>query len=89
MSQRLVAGARVFGLMTVLSLVSCTSGPPPVKMGTPEWFWSAAREQYAIGDFAKTQEHLERLMAGESPFRARAATWHQSFQVFQIGRAHV
>jgi hypothetical protein len=62
--------------LAVLSLVSCQTGPPPVRMGTPAWFWAAAKEQYAAGDFAKTQEHLEKLMAGESEYKTRAATWH-------------
>jgi hypothetical protein len=57
-------------------LVSCKTGPAPPKMGTPPWYWAAAREQYAIGDFVKTQEHLEKLMEGESQYKARAATWH-------------
>jgi hypothetical protein len=45
-------------------------------MGTAAWFWGAAKEQYAAGDFVKTQEHLEKIMDGESEYKARAATWH-------------
>lgn len=75
MSQPRVAGAWVTGL-AVLALVSCQSSGPTVRMGTPEWYWSAAREQYAAGDFAKTQEHLEKIMDGTSPYRARASIWH-------------
>jgi len=62
--------------LAALSLVSCKSGPPPVRMGTAEWYWNAAREQYAAGDFVKTQEHLEKLMDGDSQFKARAASWY-------------
>jgi len=45
-------------------------------MGSPQWFWVAAREQYAVGDLAKTQEHLEKLMEGESQYKAKASIWH-------------
>lgn len=75
MSQRRVTGASVAGV-AVLSLISCQTGPPPPKMGTSEWYWSAAKEQYAAGDFAKTQEHLEKIMDGESKYKSRASLWH-------------
>ncbi len=75
MSEPRVGGAWVTCL-AVLCLVSCQSSGPTVRMGTPEWYWAAAREQYAAGDFTKTQEHLEKLMEGSSQYKARAATWH-------------
>jgi hypothetical protein len=45
-------------------------------MGSPEWYWSAAKEQFSAGDYMKTQEHLEKLMATSNEFKDRAATWH-------------
>lgn len=75
MSQLRLAGAWI-ACLAVLSLISCQSGPPPARMGTAAWFWGAAKEQYAAGDFVKTQEHLEKIMDGESEYKARAATWH-------------
>lgn len=75
MSQQRVMGAWV-ACAAVLSLVSCQSGPPPPKMGTPQWFWVAAKEQYAAGDLAKTQEHLEKIMEGENQYKAKASIWH-------------
>jgi hypothetical protein len=57
-------------------------------MGTPEWFWTAAREQYAAGDFVKTQEHLSKLMLTEGPYRARAAAWHLAV-LAGMARAHL
>lgn len=75
MSQRRVMGAWV-ACTAVLFLVSCQSGPPPAKMGTPQWFWAAAKEQYAGGDLAKTQEHLEKIMEGENQYKAKASIWH-------------
>ncbi len=75
MSQRRVMGAWV-ACTAVFSLVSCQSGPPPVKMGTPDWYWLSAKEQYATGDLAKTQEHLEKIMEGENQYKAKASIWH-------------
>ena len=60
----------------MLFLVSCSSGPTPPKMGTPEWYWVAAHDQFAAGDLAKTQEHLEKVVAVDNPFKSRAATWY-------------
>jgi len=45
-------------------------------MGTPDWYWLSAKEQYAAGDLAKTQEHLEKIMEGENQYKAKASIWH-------------
>ncbi|MBI3666100.1 MAG: hypothetical protein HY236_07725 [Acidobacteria bacterium] len=66
-------------------LVSCSFGPAPPKMGTPEWYWAAANEQFNKGDLVKTQEHLEKIMASDNPFKHRATTWHL---VVLAGMAH-
>ena len=71
--------------LPAIVLCSCSSGPAPPKMGTPEWYWSAANEQFAKGDLAKTQEHLGKIMAGENPFKRRAGPWHL---VVLAGMAH-
>ena len=60
--------------LAALWLSSCSGGPP--KMGTPEWYWSAAKEQFSAGDYTKTQAHLEELVGGESAFKPRAAAWN-------------
>ena len=62
--------------LAIALLPGCSSGPQPPKFGTPEWYWSAAGEQFSKGDFAKSQESLEKLMATDNPFRRRAAAWH-------------
>ncbi len=60
----------------VLFFSSCgPTGPAPPKMGTPEWYLTAAREQFGTGDLVKTQEHLEKVMASDK-YRARAAGWY-------------
>ncbi|MBI3693352.1 MAG: hypothetical protein HY238_00725 [Acidobacteria bacterium] len=59
-----------------LFLSSCgPSGPTPPKMGTPEWYVAAAREQFEKGDLTKTQEHLEKVMASDHN-RGRVAAWY-------------
>lgn len=56
--------------------ISCATGPPPARMGSPEWYWNAANEQFTTGDLIKTQEHLEKVLLSEGPFKARATIWH-------------
>jgi hypothetical protein len=69
-----VLGAFCLGSAALFS--SCSSTPAGPKFGTPEWYWSGARDQFAAGDFAKAQEHLEKLLATNNPFKERAAVWH-------------
>ncbi len=68
----------VISLLSLIVLTvwtSCSSGPPAAKMGTPEWYWNAANEVFTTGDLAKTQEHLEKVVLSDNPFRARATIW--------------
>ncbi len=76
MSTRQTATTLVLCLAAVVACGSCSSGPAPAKMGTPQWYWGAARDTFRQGDLAKTQEHLEKLMTTDNPFKRRAATWH-------------
>ena len=66
----------VAGLGILLYLAACSTGPAPAQPGSPEWYWSAANEQFSAGDLAKAQEHLEKVLASSGPFRGRAAIWH-------------
>jgi hypothetical protein len=54
--------------------LSCSSdsGPQP---GTPGFFWAAAKENFAAGDYAKTTTNLEKVAAGENEYTARAQAW--------------
>src|SRR5450759_592484 len=54
---------------------SCSSGPQPPQPGTPAFYWAAAKETYRAGDFPKTSEHLQRILASENEFGARARAW--------------
>ncbi len=63
-------------VLVLLALIACSgggsSGP---QMGTPEWYWQAARENFDKSDFKKTQEHLERVVDSDNALRQQAAVW--------------
>jgi hypothetical protein len=54
---------------------SCSSGPQPPQPGTPAFYWAAANETYRAGDVLKTDENLQRIIATENEFSARARAW--------------
>lgn len=54
---------------------SCSSGPQPPQPGTPAFFWAAARETWRAGDFLKTSENLQRILATDNEYTARARAW--------------
>jgi len=68
-----VAAALAVGFLA-LTLSSC-SGPANARVGTPEFYWSAAMETYASGDYVKATDHLDHLMESNSEYTARAIPW--------------
>jgi hypothetical protein len=46
-----------------LILFSCSSSDAP-QPGTPAFYWSAAKETFAAGDYQKTIEHLDHFTSG-------------------------
>lgn len=62
-------------LCTAFLLVSCSQPQTGPAIGTPEWFWVAANETYAAGDYEKTADHLEQAADSENPWQERAAIW--------------
>jgi hypothetical protein len=60
-----------FGIAT-----GCSSGPPPIKPGSPAFFWAVARESYRTGDVLKTDATLSDLSQTDSAFAAPARVWH-------------
>jgi hypothetical protein len=66
-------------LLAIVALLlvgtSCSSGPTPPQPGTPAFFWAAALETYRAGDFVKTSEHLQRILATDNEYNARARAW--------------
>ena len=59
----------------ILVLCSCASGPRPPEKGTPGFYWLAAKETQKAGDFIKTLDHLDKLMAENSEYTTRALPW--------------
>ena len=72
-------GRNVAMAVAILGLLaaggSCSSGPQPLQPGTPAFYWAAAKETYRAGDYPKTSENLQRILAGENEFTARARAW--------------
>jgi hypothetical protein len=71
--------AQAFSILVILSsilmMTSCSSSSDALKVGTPAFYWSGAKETYAAGDYVKTVEHLENLARTENEFKARAMPW--------------
>jgi len=65
-----------FGLFSVMLIsLSCSSGPSAPEKGTPAFYWQSAREVYAAGDYMKTLQHLDNLLATDNEYTARALPW--------------
>jgi hypothetical protein len=62
-------------IAAILMLVSCATGPAPPAKGTPPFYWDAAKQTYAAGDFLKTVENLENIVATENELTAKARPW--------------
>lgn len=63
-------------LFAALVLTGCGEvGPAGPAVGSPEWLWLAAIDNYAAGDFEKTQDQLGDIVKSENPWRTRAAVW--------------
>ncbi|HUK14980.1 MAG TPA: hypothetical protein VLW65_01140 [Bryobacteraceae bacterium] len=58
-----------------LILCSCSSQPAGPKIGTPAFYWQAAREVYAAGDYNKTLQHLDNVLATDNEYTPRALSW--------------
>jgi hypothetical protein len=55
--------------------MSCSSGPQPPQPGTPAFYWAAANQTWRAGDVLKTDENLQRIIATDNEFSARARAW--------------
>jgi hypothetical protein len=66
----LVFGALISGIAL---LISCSPSAP--QKGTPAFYWLAAKETYTAGDYTKTLEHLDELLATDNDYTSRALPW--------------
>jgi len=65
-------------LLAILAAViatGCSNGPPPIKPGTPAFFWAVAKESYRTGDLVKADATLVDLSQTDSVFAAPARVW--------------
>ncbi|MBZ5729397.1 MAG: hypothetical protein LAP87_31035 [Acidobacteriia bacterium] len=69
------AAALLAPISAFLVLSSCSSTPAGPQMGTPAFYWQAARKTFAQGDYMKTLEHLDRILATDNDYTARALPW--------------
>jgi hypothetical protein len=67
--------AALLVLLALLGLSACSSGPATARVGTPEFYWYAAKETYAAGDYVRTADHLDHLIATQNEYTARAVPW--------------
>src|SRR5579871_4751371 len=73
---KLQAALPLFGALALLvATTSCASGPKPPEPGTPAFFWGSAQESYRGGDMARTDEQLQKVLASDNEFSARARVW--------------
>lgn len=62
-------------LILALFLTSCSSQAPTNKMGTPEYFWSGAKQTFQMKDYVKAANHLENLTKTNNQFTEQAYPW--------------
>jgi hypothetical protein len=62
-------------IVVLTACISCSAGSSGPEIGTPAYYWQAARETFAAGDYNKTQDHLDKLIAGENQYVKRAMAW--------------
>ena len=58
--------------------VACTGGPEGPPEGSPEWYWAAAIDNFAVPEYVKTVEHLKEAMKAESELGQNALLWRAS-----------
>lgn len=68
-----------------LLVMACSGGPAAPQKGTPAFYWQAANETYAAGDYMKTNEHLASILKSDNEFNARAMPWRL---VLSAGMTH-
>ncbi len=66
----------VSGLMfALITLSGCSSRSNLPQPGTPAFYWQAARETFAAGDYTKTITALDSILDSDNEYTARALPW--------------
>jgi len=72
MANRRVALWALIAVNLILFSCSGTNAPQP---GTPAFYWGAAKQTYATGDYQKTVENLSNILSSQNDYVARAQPW--------------
>jgi hypothetical protein len=56
-------------------LASCSSQNAPPQKGTPAFYWMAANETYAAGDYVRTVDHLRMIVNTDNEYKEKALPW--------------
>jgi len=81
-ANRKVAVLALFSVNLILFSCSTSNAPQP---GTPAFYWDAAQQTYAAGDYQKTMENLGNILSSQNEYVARAQPW---MLVLTSGMAH-
>ena len=66
----------ISALLSALIIVSgCSSGSNLPQPGTPAFYWQAAKETFAAGDYTKTTTALDNILTSDNEYTARALPW--------------
>ena len=69
--------AAVSAALSLVSFTACSTAPTQsANSRTPAFYWSAAAETFAAGNYAKTADHLQRLVESDNEYTARAIPWY-------------
>jgi hypothetical protein len=67
---------KVFAVCISLAvLAGCSNQNAPPQKGTPAFYWMAANETYAAGDYIRTVDHLRRIVESDNGHAERALPW--------------
>jgi hypothetical protein len=75
MTNKAVGGLFLVATLCGLVIATSCSGPSAPEPGTPAFYWAAAHETWAAGDYHKTAEHLDSVLRTQNEFAARAYPW--------------
>jgi hypothetical protein len=54
--------------IALMGLAACSTAPSGPQLGTPAFYWQAAKETFANKDYMKTADHLRQVANGDSEF---------------------
>lgn len=59
----------------MIGIMACSNAPEPPKMGSPEYQWEAAMQNYGSDNYQQAGEHLAELCKRPNQYAARAQVW--------------